>query len=203
MPRGKNYVNNNRGVFLQSKKGAKVTEKCFYGAGCTRSDCIYQHDRSDKASQQPKSTEPCMAYLAGICSFEAAACRKRHPRSQTECDDLISHYQRIPCRFGSECKTKGCLFKHPQDEQHIVEEQQFCTTAPMSSWKPAPPVAFAANPSAPLFVPSGAFATTYGPSASPPVANRLPPISQYQENRAEEAGKLNVNAISFVPGGGF
>lgn len=185
---------------MQSKKGAKVTEKCFYGAGCTRSDCIYQHDRSDKASQQPKSTEPCMAYLAGICSFEAVTCRKRHPRSQAECDDLISHYQRIPCRFGSDCKTKGCLFKHPQD-QNMVEEQ-FCTTVPLSSWKPAPPVAFAANPSAPLFVPSGVVATAHGQSTLP-VSRQVPSTIQYSDSRAEESGKLNVNARSFVPGGGF
>jgi hypothetical protein len=184
MPRGKNYVNNNRGVFLQAKKGVKVSEKCFYGAGCTRPDCIYQHDKSDKASQQPKSTEPCMAYLAGICSFEAATCRKRHPRSQAECDDLISHYQRIPCRFGSECKTKGCLFKHPQD----VVEQDYYVAPSVSSWKPAPPVAFAPNPSAPMFVPSVSFAT---------------PTQCYEVNKADESGKLNVNARSFVPNGGF
>lgn len=203
MPRGKNYVNNNRGVFLQSKKGAKVTEKCFYGAGCTRSDCIYQHDRSDKASQPPKSTEPCMAYLAGICSFEAAACRKRHPRTQTECDDLISYYQSIPCRFGSECKTKGCLFKHPQD-QCIVVEENFYVTPSASSWKPAPPVAFAANSSAThVSVSSGPFAASHGDSTLQ-VGRQVPPMSHYHDNsRSDESGRLNVNARSFVPGGGF
>jgi hypothetical protein len=121
MPRGKNYVNNNRGVFLQAhkSKSAKM-ELCHYGAGCTRRDCFYLHPTRDTTTAaatpaQSKSNEPCLAYLAGQCAFTDTGCRKRHPPPD-ECQRLVAKYRTRPCRFGSDCQTNGCLYIHPGEE---------------------------------------------------------------------------------------
>mmetsp|Transcript_17625 Transcript_17625/g.36498 ORF Transcript_17625/g.36498 Transcript_17625/m.36498 type:complete len:248 (-) Transcript_17625:845-1588(-) len=113
MPRGKNYVNNNKGMSLQAgnKKNSSM-EPCFYGAGCTRKDCIYRHDAD--VPDAKKTNETCLAFLAGTCSFGAQTCKKRHPPKH-EADRLRAKYKCIRCRFGDECKTNGCLFTHPKD----------------------------------------------------------------------------------------
>jgi len=51
MPRGKNYVNGNRGVHLQSSRGGSSNmNMCEYGEGCQRSDCIYRHPQDEQNS---------------------------------------------------------------------------------------------------------------------------------------------------------
>jgi hypothetical protein len=117
MPRGKNYVNNNKGLTMQRHKKETHMEKCFYGAGCTRPDCKYLHPSPITASEQStkKSNEPCMPYLAGLCTFTAQGCHKRHP-PQDEVEKLIAKYRRLLCRFGESCKTSGCLYVHPGEE---------------------------------------------------------------------------------------
>lgn len=108
MPRGKNYVNQNKGMNLQARQ--KVTEECYYGPACVRKDCIYNHTSVGSTFQQ--SSEPCLSYLAGICAYTASTCRKRHPSSLQECDQLRLKYGSTQCRFGSDCQTVGCLYKH-------------------------------------------------------------------------------------------
>lgn len=130
MARGTNYLNNNKGVSLQASKkpkGSKMVE-CSYGAGCTRKGCIYSHpfpktNNSDGSTSIPQSMEPCMAYLAGECSFTSKGCRKRHP-SNEECERLIEKYKTMNCRFGDNCQTKACLYKHPWD----VDQEQNADT---------------------------------------------------------------------------
>ena len=56
-----------------------------------------------------------MAYLAGLCTFSASGCRKRHP-PPVECERLVAKYSRVKCRFGDSCLTKGCLYMHPGDD---------------------------------------------------------------------------------------
>ena len=107
-------MNNNKGLAMQRHKKETRMESCFYGAGCTRPDCKYLHP-TKKATDQKQSSEPCMPYLAGLCTFSAQGCRKRHPPTG-EAEALIAKYQRIPCRFGESCKTSGCLYVHPGDE---------------------------------------------------------------------------------------
>eukprot|EP00566_Odontella_aurita_P019459 CAMPEP_0113600310 /NCGR_PEP_ID=MMETSP0015_2-20120614/42638_1 /TAXON_ID=2838 /ORGANISM="Odontella" /LENGTH=306 /DNA_ID=CAMNT_0000508557 /DNA_START=313 /DNA_END=1233 /DNA_ORIENTATION=+ /assembly_acc=CAM_ASM_000160 len=122
MPRGKSYVNNNRGVSLQAsnKKKASQMVACMYGAGCTRDDCIYRHPHGKSAkgagqgAAEYQSREPCMPFLAGICTFPATGCRKRHP-PQAEAERLIAKYRSTNCRFGDECRTRGCLYLHPAE----------------------------------------------------------------------------------------
>ena len=49
MPRGKNYVNGNRGVHLQSSRGGSSNmNMCEYGEACQRSDCIYRHPQDEQ-----------------------------------------------------------------------------------------------------------------------------------------------------------
>ena len=45
MPRGKNYVNQGKGMALQAstKRGGQKMIVCQYGTGCNRPDCIYEH----------------------------------------------------------------------------------------------------------------------------------------------------------------
>ena len=125
MPRGKNYVNQGKGVSLQAptKKGGSQMIVCQYGTGCNRPDCIYRHPygkdgdkgRSSATNNSHQSREPCMAYLAGLCTFSASGCRKRHP-PPVECERLVARYSKVKCRFGESCLTKGCLYMHPGDD---------------------------------------------------------------------------------------
>lgn len=72
MPRGSNYVNNNRGVSLQaSKKNKTRIVECSYGAACTRKGCIYSHPpKTSKAFTQ--SNEPCMLYIQQKSPFQTS-----------------------------------------------------------------------------------------------------------------------------------
>mmetsp|Transcript_11068 Transcript_11068/g.26312 ORF Transcript_11068/g.26312 Transcript_11068/m.26312 type:complete len:347 (+) Transcript_11068:156-1196(+) len=130
MARGKNYVNNNRGVALQKSHGGRSSKSqdmqpCKYGAGCQRKDCIYRHPAPAPASSSSASSAAaattggggvCMAYLAGTCTFGRKGCNKRHPSTQEECNKLRARYKAMNCRFGNDCHTEGCLYKHPNDE---------------------------------------------------------------------------------------
>jgi len=114
MPRGKNYVNNQRGVHLQPKvgdNGEPVMKMCEYGSGCQRPDCIYRHDESRRSSNA--QNDVCIPFLAGKCTFEKG-CRKRHP-SKDGIVRLLARYKKTRCRFGDECYTEGCLFLHPKE----------------------------------------------------------------------------------------
>ncbi|CAJ1945131.1 unnamed protein product [Cylindrotheca closterium] len=114
MPRGKNYVNNNRGVFLQaSKKNKQIMRQCEYGSACNRPDCIYQHDNVGT-----KTDEVCLQFLAGTCAFATGGCRKRHP-NKDEKDRLLRKYKRVRCHFGDDCHTEGCLYLHPKEMKPI------------------------------------------------------------------------------------
>lgn len=151
MPRGKNYVNNDRGVSLQAGNKAKVNMiPCEYGSGCTRKDCIYRHEGAKKRE------EVCLPFLAGKCTFKGDGCRKRHP-SKEEKARLLIKYKRTRCRFGDECFTDGCLYLHPSEmeanEPHYVEPHHIAfpplngaataavpTPANNSAWKATPVV---------------------------------------------------------------
>lgn len=114
MPRGKNYVNNNQGVFLQaSKKNTQSMRQCEYGSACNRPDCIYSHDHVTA-----KSDGVCLQFLAGKCAFSAGGCRKRHP-TKDERDRLLRKYKRMRCHFGDECHTEGCLYLHPREMRPV------------------------------------------------------------------------------------
>jgi hypothetical protein len=140
MPRGKNYVNNHKGVSLaapKGTKGAKMTE-CQYGAGCTRPDCIYVHSKGKGEFQQ--SQEPCMPFLAGVCAFTSKGCRKRHP-PQAEADRLIAKYKTTRCRFSDKCRTEGCLYIHPGDEkERPPQDVSAALFPPLGTLRAAPPL---------------------------------------------------------------
>jgi len=117
-------------------------EPCFYGAGCTRPGCIYRHDTAsgDSPAKKPSSLEPCMPFLAGLCAFPASGCRHRHP-GNAEAERLIAKYKRIKCRHGEHCKTRGCLYVHPNDpeaKQLGREEPSHLEFPPLPTNPPAP-----------------------------------------------------------------
>jgi len=142
MPRGKNYVNGNRGVHLQSNRGGPSNmNMCEYGEGCQRSDCIYRHPQDEQdnnndggggrpggsgggnnSNRRPSnnnkyhgggSSDLCIPFLAGKCTF-IKGCRKRHP-NKDDLPRLLARYKQITCRFADECYTDGCLFSHPKE----------------------------------------------------------------------------------------
>lgn len=160
MPRGKNYVNNQRGVHLQNKsgggKGPPEMIQCEYGSGCQRTECIYRHDEpSKRSSSSSGKNDVCIPFLAGKCTFEKG-CRKRHP-PKNEIPRLLAKYKKTRCRFGDECYTEGCLFLHPKEEKarepHFISPHNFpplsncgsidpkqATAAPTdSAWNKNPP----------------------------------------------------------------
>jgi hypothetical protein len=128
MARGKNYVNNNRGVYLQAGPRGKTNMKlCEYGLGCTRADCVYRHEEG--GMHNGGRPEVCIPFLAGKCSFEAKGCRKVHP-AKDEVARLLAKYKRTRCRFGDDCYTDSCLYLHPrdsrkEDEPAFVEPHHF------------------------------------------------------------------------------
>lgn len=128
MPRGKNYVNQNRGMVLQGRQ--KVTEPCKYGSACNRKDCIYSHDVADTQSENA----PCMAYLAGLCTF-TKGCRRRHPPDD-ECERLRTKYGNLPCRYGPDCHTEGCLYNHDRSVP-TKPTPPVCKAAPLAAWMPS------------------------------------------------------------------
>ena len=120
------------------RKGKTKMPACTYGAACTRKGCIYSHPPKRAGGAEKKSTEFCLHYVAGHCPY-GKRCKNRHP-SQARCEELRRTYATQPCRFGDNCHTEGCLYRH--------------------SWTPAPPLPAAAAAAA-AFVPAA-----YRPSAA-------------------------------------
>jgi len=138
MPRGKNYVNNNKGVCLVANSKARASMiLCEYGLGCTRADCIYRHDYGDAedGTSNSRKDEICLPFLAGTCTFREEGCRKRHPKKE-EKERLIAKYKRTRCRFGDECYTEGCLYLHPRE----VKAEEPCFIDPMMNFDAFPPL---------------------------------------------------------------
>jgi hypothetical protein len=202
---------------MAKKKKDKRMEQCFYGSNCQRKDCIYRHDAPPK--QTKKTTEPCMAFLAGECSFPD--CKKRHP-GKAEAEKLVAKYRQTPCRFGSTCKTKGCLYIHEEaSSSNVISETAFPPlpgqqpgppkNEPTGAWKPAPPPQPAPPPPPPqAWYPDYANGAAipqhyYYPQSYPPTNGFQPPpppqpSSQYPRPQSQSEAALNVNAKEFVPG---
>lgn len=225
-------MNNNRGVFLQpsTKKNGQAMEACFFGAGCTRPGCIYRHDR-DAIAANPQSEEPCAAYLAGFCSFNAKSCRKRHP-PPAEAERLRQKYGQIRCRYGSQCQTQGCLYRHEALSEPVNLDWTTTTTqpacpiaapAPMAvpgtSWRPTPPAGSPQPPSSfrpmpPTRPPQPPVLTRPLPPLRPPQALTMqqPSLSSAAAGRVANSPPppqpatspgLNTDAKEWVPGGSF
>jgi hypothetical protein len=225
MPRGKNYVNNNKGVVLQASSKSKQSMKmCEYGPGCTRDDCVYRHEGNGK------SEEVCLPFLAGKCTFATDGCRKRHP-TKDEFARLLSKYKRTRCRFADECYTEGCLYLHPRDvgatEPNYVEPNNDAfpplngaivpsvPKAPFNSaWKAAPAVA--PTPQAQVSHTQAQIshvAPVWVPSAQPQMCAPYYPQTDFYDHdpTAQVDGgyyvehepqpvNFNANAKEFIPG---
>jgi hypothetical protein len=108
----------------------------------------------------------CLAYLAGNCPYSAGAasasgkndpkcCPKRHPTDVHEIQLLVQQLQQVPCRYFGHCRTKNCLYAHPQKEDIAADTKDAPTTVdktPKNDVKPSPstkPEAVAKEPPAP------------------------------------------------------
>mmetsp|Transcript_70614 Transcript_70614/g.111575 ORF Transcript_70614/g.111575 Transcript_70614/m.111575 type:complete len:433 (-) Transcript_70614:1-1299(-) len=92
-----------------------LVPECRYGAACTRKDCIYKHPpKKPQASAKAVKQEPekvCFSFVAGRCAF-GKNCHDKHP-DDTSCRTIRERYARIDCQWGRQCKTEGCLYRHP------------------------------------------------------------------------------------------
>lgn len=190
MARGKNYMNNNRGVGLQahSKKGSSQIP-CQYGAGCTRPDCIYRHDTNTTnsagggADGSGSNGNVCLPYLAGLCTFTNQGCRNYHPTNHAEIQRLKTKYKKIRCRHGDRCRTDGCLYLHPKEMKPIEPNY----VLPSSSFPPLLPQQ-QQNAVVPTTSSSMGVAHHHQPLPLPPTTGRWqqqqvlsPPPSQHQQ----------------------
>ena len=222
MPKGSNYLNNNKGVFLQaSTKKKEQMPMCHYGAGCNNPQCIYRHPTAKDPSYFHQSKEPCMAFLAGDCAFDAKGCRKRHPPKE-EAAQLIARYKRTQCRFGDDCQTRGCLYQHPSDEAVpppvAVAPQQVAQwgnprAASSSSWRFQPPTSHLIleqqqqQPNHPSSSSSYSYYYNNPPPHGhhyrpPPSQNLYPPRQQHNATTTASAAAPilpNPGAKAFVP----
>jgi hypothetical protein len=101
-----------KGTVPQSHDKRKSMEVCFYGAACSRPNCSFKHEEG-KGNYNSLQVEPCRLDLAGLCYATAETCKKRHLVGDDRIR-LIHNMSRTPCRFGLECRTKNCLYRHPQ-----------------------------------------------------------------------------------------
>lgn len=89
--------------------------ECRYGAACTRKDCVFRHPPKPAKSAPPKKSDKvCFAFVAGRCAF-GRQCHDRHP-DQESCRTIKDRYNKIDCQWGHQCRTDGCLYRHPSDE---------------------------------------------------------------------------------------
>mmetsp|Transcript_88212 Transcript_88212/g.180262 ORF Transcript_88212/g.180262 Transcript_88212/m.180262 type:complete len:242 (-) Transcript_88212:9-734(-) len=101
----------------RGKTKVQVPE-CRYGAACTRRDCVFKHPpkpaKSVRQSVVEKSDKVCFAYVAGKCAF-GRQCHDKHP-DEASCLTIKERYSKIDCQWGRNCRTDGCLYRHPSDE---------------------------------------------------------------------------------------
>jgi hypothetical protein len=190
-------------------------EQCFYGKGCTRKDCFYRHDGPGTGDGEGKSCEPCMPFLAGLCTFAAGGCKKRHP-NKAEAERLINKYSQMKCRYGAHCKTAGCLYIHPGEDNGDDTKAQLGGTLafpplagsngalprsmqPTGAWKPMQPTGATIMASPPLPLksawqpsPPPAISTAWGGhSKNPVLANHANANGNSIGSHATSSTKLN------------
>lgn len=84
---------------------------CQYGTSCTRKGCVYRHPpKPPKKVHVPKTSEICVHYVSGCCSF-AEKCHMRHP-GRAEATKFRETCKGIACRFGVDCANPNCLYDH-------------------------------------------------------------------------------------------
>ena len=174
---------------------------CDYGAGCNNPKCIYRHPTAKDPSYYHQSKDPCMAFLAGQCAFDAKGCRKRHPPKQ-EAEQLIARYKRTKCRFGDDCKTRGCLYQHPSDEPLPAAEAPKLAAwgnPRTSSWRVQPPTVVPPQYQQAPNAQTSPFPQQHRP---PPSQNLYPPRRPIPNETEAVSGKPfvpNPSAKAFVP----
>ncbi|CAE7546896.1 rlmI, partial [Symbiodinium sp. CCMP2456] len=70
----------------------------------------------------PPRTRLCYHFIRGCCRWEHN-CRRHHPheRQLAEISQLL---RMVPCRWGSQCRMKNCVFKHEDPEWQRAEDPE-------------------------------------------------------------------------------
>jgi len=121
----------------KSKAAKAEVPECRFGIACTRKGCVYRHppksQRAAIAASTEKSDRVCFAFVAGRCAF-GRQCHDRHP-DPPSCQTIRDKYAKIDCQWGRNCRTEGCLYRHPSDEVvgPPMPKAQFCQPVVMAN----------------------------------------------------------------------
>jgi hypothetical protein len=91
---------------------------CRHGLKCHNQHCNYDHSFVTVAASAPKRD----CKFGFSCSLKET-CLYSHPRAickyGEECHNGANcrYSHAAPCRYGSSCRTPGCLFSHPESEK--------------------------------------------------------------------------------------
>ena len=83
-----------RGGGNKSKSNKNQMPMCTYGAGCTRSDCVYRHP---PPPEKDPDAPVCMPFISGYCTF-GTRCTNRHPHGE-EAAKLRAKCAQTACKY--------------------------------------------------------------------------------------------------------
>eukprot|EP00438_Fugacium_kawagutii_P023270 Skav224635 [mRNA] locus=scaffold1903:154264:161856:+ [translate_table: standard] len=91
-----------------------VHEDGVHGARVSLRRRLYSEVRQSVPEKSDKAV--CFAFVAGKCAF-GRQCHDKHPDvCEASCQTIKERYSKIDCQWGRNCRTEGCLYRHPSDE---------------------------------------------------------------------------------------
>ncbi|OLP93726.1 Ribosomal RNA large subunit methyltransferase I [Symbiodinium microadriaticum] len=70
----------------------------------------------------PPRTRLCYHFIRGCCRWEHN-CRRHHPHER-QLAEISRLLRMVPCRWGSQCRMKNCVFKHEEPEWQRAEDPE-------------------------------------------------------------------------------
>jgi hypothetical protein len=87
---------------------------------CANHDCTYKHPEgwAWRSNVDCKFANNCMAFKAGMCKFKHVVINSENNADAVLVNMMGALTVSIDCKFGMECFTKGCFYKHPEGHDH-------------------------------------------------------------------------------------